>query len=294
MNVLNELKFKIFASGSRVNLLIAINVAIFLFFSLLSVFEYLFTKQSNINNFVFNFLAVPTFLPKLLYRFWTPFTYMFLHDGFFHILFNMLWLFWMGKILEGFLNSKKLTFVYLAGGLSGAFFYILCYNIIPAYADASLSSAAVGASASVTAILVATATLVPNYTIHLMFIGAVRLVWIAIVYIIIDILSLAGSNAGGYLSHLGGAIFGFLFIKALQSGNDWCKPFENVFEPKAKLKVVSKQEHKVSFNIRTDMPNQEIIDAILDKISKNGYDNLTAKEKETLFKLSTNNEEKRK
>lgn len=294
MNTFEELKMKIFATGSRVNLLIAINVAVFLIFGLLGVLDYLFTKQNNINNFVFNYLAVPTYLPKLLYRFWTPFTYMFLHDGFFHILFNMLWLFWMGKIFEDFLNSKKLTFVYLAGGISGAFFYILCYNVFPAYANASLSSAAVGASASVTAIMVATATLLPNYTIQLLFFGAVRLKWIALIYIAIDILSLTGSNAGGYLSHLGGAIFGFVFIKALQNGNDWSKPFEHVFKPKPKLKVVSKMEHGASFNTRVDLPNQEVIDAILDKISKNGYDNLTAREKETLFKLSNGNEEKKK
>ncbi len=294
MNTFEELKMKIFATGSRVNLLIAINVAVFLIFGLLGVLDYLFTKQNNINNFVFNYLAVPTYLPKLLYRFWTPFTYMFLHDGFFHILFNMLWLFWMGKIFEDFLNSKKLTFVYLAGGISGAFFYILCYNVFPAYANASLSSAAVGASASVTAIMVATATLLPNYTIQLLFLGAVRLKWIALIYIAIDILSLTGSNAGGYLSHLGGAIFGFVFIKALQNGSDWSKPFEHVFKPKSKLKVVSKTEHGASFNTRVDLPNQEVIDAILDKISKNGYDNLTAREKETLFKLSNGNEEKKK
>lgn len=294
MNTFEELKMKIFATGSRVNLLIAINVAVFLIFGLLGVLDYLFTKQNNINNFVFNYLAVPTYLPKLLYRFWTPFTYMFLHDGFFHILFNMLWLFWMGKIFEDFLNSKKLTFVYLAGGISGAFFYILCYNVFPAYANASLSSAAVGASASVTAIMVATATLLPNYTIQLLFFGAVRLKWIALIYIVIDILSLTGSNAGGYLSHLGGAIFGFVFIKALQNGSDWSKPFEHVFKPKPKLKVVSKTEHGASFNTRVDLPNQEVIDAILDKISKNGYDNLTAREKETLFKLSNGNEEKKK
>lgn len=295
MNMLDELKMKVFATGSRVYLLIAINVVIFIVFGALGVFEYLFTKQNHINTFVAEYLAVPTYLPKLLSRFWTPFTYMFLHAGFFHILFNMLWLFWMGKIFEDFLNSKKLTFVYLAGGLSGAFFYILCYNIFPAYADASLSSAAVGASASVTAILVATATLLPNYTIHLLFFGGVKLKWIAIFYIVIDFLSITGSNAGGYLSHIGGAIFGFVFIKALQAGNDWSKPFENIFKPKKhKLKVVSKKESYTPNTQRNNLPNQDVIDAILDKISKNGYNNLTAKEKETLFKASNQHEEKEK
>lgn len=294
MNTYQELKMKIFATGSKVNLLIAINVAVFLIFGVLSVVEYLFTKQNAINNFVINYLAVPTYLPKLLYRFWTPFTYMFLHAGFFHILFNMLWLYWMGRIFEDLLNSKKLLFVYIAGGLAGAFFYILSFNIFPAYADVTMVSAAVGASASVTAILIACATLVPNYTIFLMFLGPVKLKWIALFYIVIDILSVSGSNAGGYLSHIGGAIFGFVFIKALQNGNDWSKPFENLFKPKPKLKVVSRNQPVKPRIVRDEIPNQAVIDEILDKISKSGYDKLTATEKETLFKASAQHEEKGK
>jgi len=294
MNTYQELKMKIFATGSKVNLLIAINVAIFLVFGVFNVVEYLFTKQNNINVFVREYLAVPTYLPKLLYRFWTPFTYMFLHAGFFHILFNMLWLYWMGRIFENFLSSKKLLFVYIAGGLAGAFLYILSFNIFPAYADARVVSAAVGASASVTAILIACATLVPNYTIFLMFLGPVKLKWIALFYLVIDILGITGDNAGGYLSHIGGAIFGFVFIKALQNGNDWSKPFENLFKPKPKLKVVSRNQPTKSRYIKSDIPNQAVIDSILDKISKNGYNNLTATEKETLFKASAQHEEKEK
>lgn len=295
MNTYQELKLKIFGTNSKVNLLIAINVAIFVVFSLLSVVEYLFTKQNNINLFVQDYLAVPTYLPKLLYRFYTPFTYMFLHAGFFHILFNMLWLFWMGRIFENFLSSKKLVFVYLAGGLAGAFFYILSFNIFPAFADVRLFSVAVGASASVTAILIACATLVPNYTIFLMFLGPVKLKWIALIYVIIDVLSVTGSNAGGYLSHIGGAIFGFVFIKALQNGSDWSKPFEKIFEPKtkSKLKVVSRSQPVKVKTKTTDSPNQAVIDEILDKISKNGYNNLTATEKETLFKASSQHEERK-
>lgn len=294
MNTYQELKHKIFDTSSKVNLLIAINVVIFLVFGLLNVVEYLLTKQNSINLFVREYLAVPTFLPKLLYRFWTPFTYMFLHADFFHILFNMLWLFWMGRIFESFLSSKKLVFVYIAGGLAGAFFYILSFNVFPAFADVRTVSAAVGASASVTAILIACATLVPNYTISLIFIGAVKLKWIALIYVVIDVLSVTGSNAGGYLSHIGGAIFGFVFIKALQNGNDWSKPFENLFKPKPKLKVVSRSQPVKPRATKNEIPNQAIIDEILDKISKNGYSNLTAAEKETLFKASAQHEEKGK
>ena len=104
MSLIDDLKYKVFNSGSRVNLFIGINVIIFLVIGILSVIETLFTKQSSISLFVREYLAVPTDLQKLLFRFYTPFTYMFLHAGFFHILFNMLWLFYIGKIFEEFLN----------------------------------------------------------------------------------------------------------------------------------------------------------------------------------------------
>jgi membrane associated rhomboid family serine protease len=292
MNIYNELKMKVFQSGSRLNLLIGINVIVFVAISLFGVFEFLFTKQRIYSALINDYLAVPTYLPTLLKRIWTPFTYMFMHAGFFHILFNMLWLFWIGRILEEYLNSKKLTFVYLAGGLAGAFFYILCYNIFPAFQEAKIISAAVGASAAVTAIVVATATLLPDYTLSLMFFGPVKLKWIAIVYIVIDLISIAGPNAGGHLTHLGGAIFGFLFIKSLQNGNDWSKPFEGYFSPKSKLKVVSKNYSAGAKTQKNSVPDQELIDRILDKISQSGYNNLSKNEKEILFNASKNNEEK--
>jgi hypothetical protein len=127
-----------------------------------------------------------------------------------------------------------------------------------------------------------------------MFLGPVKLKWIALFYVVIDIFGVTGANAGGYLSHIGGAIFGFLFIKALQNGNDWSKPFENLFKPKPKLKVVSRNQPVRPRAVKTEMPNQALIDSILDKISKDGYDNLTATEKETLFKASAQHEEKGK
>lgn len=293
MSLIDDLKFKVFNSGSRVNLFIGINVIIFLVIGILSVIETLFTKQSSLSLFVREYLAVPTDLQKLLFRFYTPFTYMFLHAGFFHILFNMLWLFYIGKIFEEFLNTKKLTFVYIAGGLAGALFYIAAYNIFPYYEDSVKLSAAVGASASVTAIMVATATLLPDYTISLILIGPVRLKWIAVFFIIIDLLSVVGPNAGGYLTHIGGGIFGFFFIKSLQNGNDWSKPFEHVFKPKPKLKVVSKNDYQRPRKDNIE-PNQEVIDRILDKISKSGYNNLSKQEKQILFKASNSNEEKEK
>ncbi len=293
MSLYNELKFKIFSSGSRVNFFIGINVMVFLLINIVLVFQYLFTKQTTIANAITDNLAVPTYFPDLLSHFWTPFTYMFLHNGLFHILFNMLWLFWMGRIFEEYLNSKKLTFVYLAGGLAGAALYILCYNFIPAFADNVLLSKAVGASAAVTAIVVATATLLPDYTISLILIGPVKLKWIAIIYIVLDFISLVGPNAGGHLAHIGGGILGFFYIRALQNGNDWSKPFTNLFKPKPKLKVVSKNYESSYKKTYHTEPDQDAIDRILDKISQYGYDKLTKQEKETLFRASGKNEEKK-
>lgn len=293
MNTYNELKYKMLNSGSRVNFFIGINIIIFLAIAVIRLGEWLFTKGNTVSDLITSYLAVPSNWHDLVYKLWTPFTYMFVHSqsDIFHILFNMLWLFWIGKILEEFLNSKKLTFVYIGGGLAGAAFFILCYNLIPAFADQVWGARAIGASASVTAIIIATATLLPNYTIHLLLFGAVRLKWIALIYIVFDILQVSGSNAGGHIAHLGGAIFGFFFIKSLQNGKDWSKPFENLFKPKKKLKVVSKnyQSNTAKSNYK---PDQKTIDEILDKISQSGYEKLSATEKEILFRASKSNEEK--
>ncbi len=291
MSLYNELKMKVFYSGNRINLFIGINVIIFLTFIVLKVFEYLFTGKTLYSNLVNDYLAVPSNLESLLYKPWTLFTYMFIHADFFHILFNMLWLYWIGRILEEYINGKKITFLYIAGGLAGAIFYIVCYNIFPAFSEMALISSAVGASGAVTAIIIATATLLPNHTISLLLLGPVRLVWIAIFYFIVDFVSLLGPNAGGSLAHLGGAIFGFFFIKSMQKGNDWSKPFENLFKPQPKLKVVSKNQERAS-STKNEVPNQTEVDEILDKISKTGYDKLTKREKEVLFKASKDDEKK--
>ncbi|WP_304062955.1 rhomboid family protein [Pedobacter glucosidilyticus] len=290
MNTIQELRYKIFNSGSRVNLFIGINVIVFVAFNLIRVVQWLFTRQTTVYQTIIDYLAVPTYTKELLFKFWTPFTYMFLHHGVFHILFNMLWLFWMGKIFEEFLNSKKLTFVYLAGGLAGAFLFIISYNFLPAFSDQVMFATAVGASAAVTAIIVATATLLPDYTISLLLFGPVKLKWIALIYIVLDIISLAGANAGGHVAHLGGAIFGFFYIKSLQNGNDWSKPFMKLFKPRKKLKVVSTNYGKPYQE--TFHPDQKTIDEILDKISQSGYEKLTKREKEILFRASKSNEEK--
>ncbi len=211
---LQNLYYQTFKTSSKLYLLIAINVAVFLVINVPAVIEGLVMRSSTIQYYTFDYLALPAYLPKLATRFWTPLTYMFMHSGIFHILFNMLWLYWMGQIFEEFLGNKRILGLYLLGGFAGAALYIVSYNIFPAFTEsgALLTSSAVGASASVMAIIVAAATIVPDYTISLMFIGPVKLKWLVLFYVIIDFLSITGPNAGGEIAHLGGALVGFYML----------------------------------------------------------------------------------
>jgi hypothetical protein len=211
---------------------------------------------------------------------------MFMHASVFHILFNLLWFYWFGQIFEEYLGKNRTLGLYLMGGLTGAFFFVLCYNTVPFYTQLNVAygSTLVGASASVMAIIVATATLLPDYTIPLILIGPVKLKWLALFFVVVDFLGITSANAGGELSHLGGAFIGFVYIKQLQNGHDWIAGITNLFKPRPKLKVVSKNNSR-SYN---DLPRQEEIDMILDKISKSGYDSLTKQEKEILFRASNN------
>ncbi|QQL49446.1 rhomboid family protein [Mucilaginibacter ginkgonis] len=294
-NFWTDIKYKLFNSGSKLGLLIGINVFVFLLINIPSVLEQLFVTglgaQGIIKSYAFEYLAMPASLPKLLARFWTPVTYMFMHDGIFHILFYMLWLYWLGQLFEEYLGQKKTIFLYLAGGLSGALFYLAGFNLIPAFAHSpeALAMPIVGASAAVMAIVISTATLLPDYELYLMFIGPVKLKWIAIFYVVIDFLGIAGPNAGGELAHLGGALFGFIYMKQLQRGNNLGAILSGAFAPKPKIKVVSNnsgyQRSRKTVHIA---PDQDEIDRILDKISQSGYESLTKTEKETLFRASKN------
>ena len=281
-----DIQYKMLRSGSKLNLLIGINIIVYLLINIPATVETLFFNSSVLALFTDEYLLLPAYLPKLLTHFWTPFTYMFMHAGIFHILFNMLWFYWFGQIFEEYLGKKRTLGLYIMGGLAGAFLFVLCYNTVPLYTQihAAVGSTLVGASASVMAIIVATATLLPDYTIPLILIGPVKLKWLALFFVIIDFLGITGLNAGGELSHLGGALIGFIYIKQLQNGNDMIGTVAGLFKPKPTMKIVSKNNSRSS----KDLPRQEEIDFILDKISKSGYDSLTRQEKEILFRASNN------
>ncbi|HTK20965.1 MAG TPA: rhomboid family intramembrane serine protease [Mucilaginibacter sp.] len=286
MNTWQQIQYKMLRSGSRVNLLIGINVFVFLLVNVAGVIDRLVFRSNFIDFYSDELLLLPSFLPKLASHFWTPFTYMFMHAGIFHILFNMLWLYWFGQIFEEYLGNKRTIGLYLLGGLTGAIFFVAAYNIFPFFADELSRSTVVGASASVMAIIVATATLLPDYSLNLILLGPIKLKWIALFYVIIDFLSIAGPNAGGEFAHLGGALFGFIYIKQLQRGHDWIGGIAGIFKKKSKMKVVSRNSDRNA----SGKPRQDEIDRILDKITESGYESLNKQEKEILARASKDNE----
>ncbi len=295
MGILDEIKHS-FKTGSSLTKLIYINLGVFIFIKFIQVFFFLFNIEADFVQSVVHQLAVPAQFSSLLTKPWTIITYMFLHIGFLHILFNLLWLYWFGKIFLEYLDGKKLLSVYFLGGLSGALLYMVAYNLFPVFANILPESVALGASASVLAIVIAISAYVPNYTVYLLFIGPVRLKYIALFTIILDIISIAGTNPGGHIAHLGGAMFGWFYIYRYRQGRDMTRGFNRLmdsffalFRPAKKIKVTyRKTETDYEYNKRR-AEKQKVIDQILEKISESGYDSLTKEEKEILFRQSNKN-----
>jgi len=284
-SILSDLKYKVFKSGNPLYLFIAINIGVFLFLNFLLLFEFLFSYSGVISGPVREQLVMPANPMLFIFKPWTLFTYMFTQQEFFHLLFNMLWLFWLGQIFLDFLNKRQFIFTYICGGLAGGLVFLFLYNFIPVFSNEAQFAFLLGASASVSAVVVGTATLLPDYTIRMLFFGNVKLKYLALVFIILDLIGIAGANPGGSLSHLGGALFGFLYIQNMQKGRDWSRVFSNKRRKKPIMRVVPKEEPPRSRPVNR-VPDQEYIDTILDKISQHGYDKLTKEEKDALFKAS--------
>jgi membrane associated rhomboid family serine protease len=251
--------------------------------------------------FLLTYLAVPANLSHLLFRLWTPITYMFLHEEFFHILFNMFALYWFGKIFLVFFTEKQLVGLYLFGGLIAASVYIAAFNLFPYYSPFVHESLLLGASGSIMAIIVATAFRSPNMELQLMFFGGIKLKYIAIVYVLISFFGITSSNGGGELAHLGGALAGYLFVVSLRQGMDLTRFFSrildavtDVYRPK-RLKI-KRNNNNNSTSRMTDaeynmnkVRKMGEIDKILDKIKTSGYESLSAEEKKKLFEQKNNN-----
>lgn len=276
--------------------LIIINVVVFLVIGFISVVG-MISGAEAISDFIYTQFTIPPTVAEFLSRPWTLITYMFAHErwGILHILFNMLALYWFGKLFIEYLGSDKLVAVYILGGLAGGLLYLLMFNTVPFFIERSGFPGMVGASAAVFAVMLATATLLPNYTFFLLILGPVKIKYIAAVYVVISFLGTTQENAGGNIAHLGGALIGFIYIKQLQAGFNWglwitvtIDWFKDLFKSKPKVKVTYRGDAKTSQKTATppSKASQAEIDIILDKISDRGYESLTKEEKEKLFNAS--------
>lgn len=276
--------------------LIVINVAVFLAMALIYVFSKILGVETAFK-IIHDQFSIPPQFWIFITRPWTILTYAFAHSlsDIFHILFNMLALYWFGKLFIEYLGSDKLIGIYVLGALAAGFIYLVVFNTIPFFKEQANFDGMVGASGAIYAIMVATATLLPNYTFMLLFFGPVKIKYIVGFYIVLSFLGSVGSNSGGNIAHLGGALMGFIYTKQLQAGVNWggwitaiIDWTKNIFQPKPKVKVTYRKEEtqaKKSSSSSTK-GSQDEIDSILDKISDKGYESLSKDEKEKLFNAS--------
>ena len=293
---------RFFREGSVLSLLILLNVSVWALIQVLKVFVFFLHGPGDdpLTTGLLHSLAIPASLPVLVLKPWTLVTYMFLHFDFWHILFNMMWLFWFGKIFLEFLPSRQLLLIYLLGGISGGVVYVLAFNAFPVFSGIVGASWALGASASVMAIVTAISVYVPNYTIQLLLIGRLKIFYLALILFVFDFFMIPSGNAGGHLAHIGGAIFGAVYIMAygysVKAGpGSILDHFRNLFKskqaPHSENNTWSQTGRPMTddeYNTRK-RDNQRRIDEILEKISKGGYDSLTREEKDFLFKSSNKN-----
>ena len=285
-NILEGIK-SFFMQKTILSRLMQINIVIWFVCLFISVFTWLF-NISDIS-FVTKLFAVPSDISALAEKPWSVFTYMFLQEAFRHLFFNMLMLYYGGKIFLQYFSQKQLLLTYIFGGLVGALFFILAFNAFPVFENMKGQAVALGSSASVLSILIAAATYRPDYTLNLFLLGQVKMKWVAIVFVVIDFLSISKGNSGGHIAHLGGALWGFLYAFMLKNDFDIYRIFKK--KPKIRVKTVNTENyHK---RPKTDeqynaerAQEQEEIDRILEKIAKNGYSSLSDKEKEFLFRQS--------
>lgn len=296
MNILENLKIT-FHQGTTLIKLIYINTAAFVVLNLILIGYQLFNHSGD---FLISYLAMPALPSELLCKAWTPFTYMFLHEGVFHLLFNMLSLFWFGKIFLMYYSEKQLVGLYIIGGLLGGLFYVVAFNLFPYYANNLNKSILLGASASIMAIIMAAAIKFPNMELKMVLIGNVKLKYIAFFFIFMSFFGITSDNGGGQLAHLGGTLAGYLFVVSLRNGIDLTSLITRVIDffstafGRKKLRVKTNPNRKSTRMSDGEYNSNKVrkiaeIDKILDKIKTSGYDSLSAEEKNRLFQQGNNN-----
>jgi membrane associated rhomboid family serine protease len=284
-----------FLSKNSLNRLILINVALFVGFWALKLLFILLAFLMNSptieawHEVVVRYLAMPASLPQIARQPWSAVTSIFFHAQFWHLFFNMVMLYVAGRIFTLYLSEKRLLTVYLVGGLCGNALYVAAYNFFPAFALSLPVAVALGASGCIMAILAAITVYKPNHEISLLFFGRIRLKWVMLIFVIIDLLSIPKGNAGGHIAHLGGALFGAIYALALRTDVFQRRPsyrkkrkkrtkFSTSFDASYEVRNMSDEEYNAK-----KLSQQQKIDGILDKISKAGYDALSKEEKEFLF-----------
>ena len=295
----SDYKYRIksfFSSGSLLSVLIIVNVAVWVLSLLLPLVDYLFAMpQGSASNTCHHWLALSSSAAALLQRPWTLLTYMFLHNGFWHILFNMLMLYVGGLYCCQYLGARRFGWIYFLSGIAGGLFYLLIYNIFPV--GQLYTSQVVGASAAVLGVFIAVAAYIPNQEIQFWMVRTftVKMKYMALAFVIVDLLSMSGGNAGGHIAHLGGALAGWLYVVAMRNGvgshNGQHRGARQKKGPTLKKRHFGNAKKSEpqrpltdeEYNLRR-RKDQERVDAILDKISKSGYEHLTREEKEFLFK----------
>lgn len=298
MRAITDLKLKY----SRLNIaekLIAINVVVFIFVFVLRTVGFLMQAPQTP---LLEWFAFPKDVDEFIFKPWTLITYAFFHSGLWHILGNMLILFYASQYFLNYFSAKRLLNYYFLGAICGALVFMLSYNIFPAFQGQGRSTL-IGASAAVMAVLVGIATHIPHMRIRLMFLGSIKFWWIAAFLVVIDVIQIPLNNPGGHLAHLGGALLGYIYTKQLAKGHDIGSGFEKLAdwvsglfsktprEKKSPLKTVHKTKRSKVTTAKKHKKDdqQKKVDAILDKISKSGYDSLTKAEKDFLFNAGKDN-----
>ena len=299
MGPADKFRYKL-QTATVVEKLIGLNVLFFILFYLAKTVAFLFQWPSD---FLLEWFVFPKEPGEYIFKPWSIITYSFLHSGIWHILSNMLILYYAGIYFLTYFSAKKLLNFYFLGVITGALIYMLSYNLFPAFQSTGRSYL-LGASAGVMAVLVGIATHVPHLRIRLLFLGSIKFWYIAAFLVLLDIIQIPISNSGGHLAHLGGAMFGYFYAKQLGKGNDIGSGFEkliagflSLFETQKKTKSTMRTVYKKTGNSSvtpsatkiSKTEKQQKIDTILDKISKSGYDSLTKQEKDFLFDAGKEN-----
>jgi len=284
--------------------IIIINVVVFVLVQLCNV-AFSMARVPGYYEAIVNGLSLPAEPGLFLRQPWSLFTYFFFHTDIWHIFWNMIMFYWFGQVLEMLGHGRRITAIYIYGGIMGGLIYMGMYNAFPqTFNPMGMSPLLIGASGAIYAVVVAAATQSPDYRFNLLFLGPVKIVYLAGAYVLLSFLSITRDNPGGNLAHLGGALMGFVYMTQLQRGNDWARPVlraqefvAGLFRRRRPMRV-SYQNPVAIYTGTNDSPTktsrerptlapQDEIDAILDKISKVGYQNLTKDERDKLNSASS-------